>query len=71
MCWGVDGGVGKCWGRCGKVCGGYKKILGEVWESVLRCGEGKGKCRGCGEVCWGIGKCVEGMGKCVGVWREV
>ena len=34
MCWGcgemccsVDGGVGKCWGRCGKVCWG----VGEVW----------------------------------------
>ena len=61
-------------GKCVGVWG-YEKILGEVWKSVLRCGEGKGKCgekcRGCGEVCWGIGKCVEGMGKCVGVWREV
>ena len=44
MCWGVEGGVGKCvgtWGRCGEV-------LGEVWESVLGCKEGKGRC---GERC--------------------
>ena len=33
------GGVAKCWGRCG----GYGKILGEVWESALQCWEGKGE----------------------------
>ena len=46
-------GVGKCWGRCDKVCWGggevrrdvgrsvkvREKMLGEVWESVLGCGD--------------------------------
>ena len=30
---GKCGGVGKCWGRCGKVCwsvGGYEEVLREV-----------------------------------------
>ena len=40
-------------------------VWGEVWESVLGCGESKGrcgeKCRGCGEVRWGV---AGGVGKC-------
>ena len=54
--WGKCGKV--CWGmgrRCGKVGGVVKygisvgKCFGcggseEVWESLLECGEGKGKC---------------------------
>ena len=43
---GCGEGVENCWGRCGKM-------LGEVWESLLGCGEGKGK---------PVEKCVE-------VWR--
>ena len=35
---GVDVG-GKCWGRCG----GWE-VLGEMWESVLRCGKGEKRC---------------------------
>ena len=31
MCWGVEGGVGKCWGRCGKMLG-CEKVLGEEWK---------------------------------------
>ena len=37
MCWGVDGGVGKCWGRCGKVCwgvGGMEEFGGSVGKCV-------------------------------------
>ena len=33
-------------------------MLGEVWESVLGCGESKGRS-------------VGGVGKCVEVWGEV
>ena len=54
---GVGGSVEKCWGGAAKCvggvekcvgggvgkCGGYGKILGEVWESVLRGGESKGE----------------------------
>ena len=52
-------------------CGGYEKILGEVWESVLRCGEGKGGNvgRNVGGVGGGVGKCrgrFGGVGKRVG-----
>ena len=58
MYWGVGGGVEKCWGRRGEM-------LGEVWGSLLGCGESKGrcgeKCRGCGEVRWGV---EGGVGKC-------
>ena len=36
VCWGVGGGVEKCWGRCGEN-------IREVWESVLGCGGGKGE----------------------------
>ena len=32
-------------------------MWGEVWKSVLRCGEGKGRCGG------GEGKCVGGGGE--------
>ena len=51
-------------------------MLGEVWESVLGYGEGKGrygeKCRGCGEVCWGcVGKCWGRCEQYVGVWGDV
>ena len=32
MCWGVEGDVGKCWGRCGEVYwgvgGGVEKCVG-------------------------------------------
>ena len=54
MCWGVGevrrgvGNVGKCWGRCGKVCWGMGKIkgnegksvrgMGKMWQSVLGVG---------------------------------
>ena len=44
MCWGVEGGVGKCWGKCGEVYWGVgggvgcEKVLGEVWKRVLKCG---------------------------------
>ena len=47
----VRGDVGKCvgvWGRC-------RKLLGEMWGSVL----------GCGGRCGGVGKCVGGVGGCV------
>ena len=58
MCWGVDGGVGKCWERCGKVCwgvGGMKKFGGK-----------------CGKVCCGVGKVREKCrGRCRKVSGEV
>ena len=44
---------------CGKVCWG----MGEVWESVLVCVGGKGRCGGCGEV---LGKVREGVLGCGG-----
>ena len=58
------GGVGMCWGvGTGEKC---EKVLGEVWKSVLGCGEvwiecvggpDVGKCwERCGKVCWGMGK---------------
>ena len=59
-------------------------MWGEVWRSVLGCGERyKGRCgemlekyfERSGKVCWGVGKVREnvgrGVGKCVGVWEEV
>ena len=72
MCWGVEGGVGKCWGRCGEVYWG-------VGGGVEKCWRGVGKCWGrCGKVCWGVekvrgdvGRSVGGVGKCVEVWGEV
>ena len=33
-------GVEKCWGRCGKVCWGVRKVRGDVG----RLGRGVGKC---------------------------
>ena len=42
MCWGVWGGVGKYWRRCGEVCWGVAGDVG-VWENV---GEGVVKCVG-------------------------
>ena len=80
MYWGVGGGVekcrgdvGKCWGRCEKVCWGVEKVRGDVgrsvggvgWGSVLRCG---GRCRkvcGRGDGVWEL-KCGGGVGKCWG-----
>ena len=52
---GVDvGGVGKCWGRCEKVC----------WGGKGRCGE---KCWGrCEKVCWGVGEVRGDLGRGVG-----
>ena len=52
VCWGVgevrgEWGCGKvCWGvgRCRKMCWG----VGEVWESVLVCVGGRGRCGGVG-----------------------
>ena len=39
--WGsVGGGVGKCWGNCGKVCWGVEKVREDVGRSV----GGVGKC---------------------------
>ena len=55
--------MGKCWGRCGKVC----------WDG----GGGRGRCGGkCGEVkkCWemcGKGKCGERCGGCLEVLGKV
>ena len=53
--------MGKCWGRCEKKCWGVGEVrgdvgecgevLGEVWENVLECGGGKGRC---GERCGGL-----------------
>ena len=41
---GVDvGGVGKCWGRCEKVCWGVGEVREDVGRSV---GEGVRKCIG-------------------------
>ena len=41
------------WGKC-------KRMWGEVWKSVLGCGEVSERCSEvqsrCGEVCWGCGK---------------
>ena len=47
VCWGVRGGGGmgkweeRCVERSGKVCWGMggDEMWGEVWRSVLRCGE--------------------------------
>ena len=55
-CWercgkGRGRGVEKCWVRCGKVCWSVGEVRGDVgvWESVLGCGGGVGKCVGmCG-----------------------
>ena len=56
-CWSV-GKVGEMWG-CGKVCRG----VGEVVESVLGCGGGRGDVG-----VWGsLGR---GARKCVGVWGK-
>ena len=41
---GARRGVGKCWGRCRKVCWGVRgmwEVLGAVWESMLECEEVK------------------------------
>ena len=37
---------------------GCGEVLGEVWENVLGCGEGKRRCE----------ERLGGVGKCVGVW---
>ena len=54
--WEIQGGVGKCWVRCGKVCWGVGKVrkrrgsMGKcwrkAWESMLGCEGGVGKCVG-------------------------
>ena len=50
-------------------------MLGEVWGSVLRCGERCKEVLGCGGRCGKVlgkvwGKYKGGVGKCVGVWRR-
>ena len=59
-------GVGKCWGRCGKVCWGE-----ETWEGEEK-GVGKrwGGVGGLGEV-RGVEKCGGDVEKCVGGMGEV
>ena len=49
--------VGKCGGRCGKVCWGIREDEG-------RCGDG------CKEVCWGVGRGKSRCGKRCGEIRE-
>ena len=64
------GGKGRCGERCREVCllrcGGDKgrcgEVLGEMWESALGCGGGKGDGGVWGSVFQG------GVGKCVGVY---
>ena len=43
---GCGGGVGKCWGRCGKACWD----VGKMWKSVGGSVEVLGKCGGCREI---------------------
>ena len=43
--------LGKVWGKCVTVWGRCGKVLMEVWESVLGCGAGRGRCGGV-ETCW-------------------
>ena len=63
----MKGGVGKCWGRCEKVCWGEGEVKGDVGKGV----GGVRTCWGrCGKVCWGVGKCWEGVRKCVGMWER-
>ena len=51
--------MGKCWGRCGKVCwgvGGGEERCGSVGKSEKVCW-GVDKCWGrCGEMCGGYGE---------------
>ena len=57
--------VGKCWGRCGKVCWMWKRC-GGVEMCWKRC---KKVCSGrCGKVLWGVGKDEE---RCGEVWESV
>ena len=59
--------VGKCWGRCEKVCWGVGEVKGDVGIGV----RGVRTCCGrCEKVCWGVGKCWEGVRKCVGMWEK-
>ena len=45
-----------------------EKVLGEVWESMLGCGEVRSVGGGLGK-CAGVWGSVEGgVGKCIGVW---
>ena len=59
----VGGGMGKCgegMNKCFGVCG---EVRGEVWKSVLGCGERYGK------VCWSLGGGVRKCGEVLGeVW---
>ena len=62
-------GVGRSVGRNEENVGKYGEVLknvGEVWESVLKCGGGVGSVGKHREVCLG---CGERCGKCVGVGR--
>ena len=74
----VRGGVGKCWGTCGKVCWGVGKVKGDmgrnvrVWKSVGKVRGDVGNVEKCvevkGEVRGGVGKCWGSVEKCVEVW---
>ena len=56
----MKGGVGKCGGRCEKVCWGVRKSEGKCGDRFR-------------EVCWGVGGDVrEDVGKCMGkVWGSM
>ena len=50
--WGSELGMRGSVLGCGEMS---REVLGEVWKSVLGCGEGKSRC---GEKCRGVGKCA-------------
>ena len=71
------------WGSVLECGGRSRKVLGEVWESVLGCGVGVEKCMwgGVGKCWWMMweslleceegrlkGRGVGGVGKCFEVW---